>query len=599
MRREGEGYEPANGREDHGLIEAVREVWLRYGGLNPVGMERELRAAGWRFTRNRLYTRRERYRGGHRTIVGWPERFGWEAELTEEQRRRGGRKRRFPGWTELEVRSDFAAWLAEEQAAGGAMRWDWAYQRYVMERLRRVALGECKRLMSFMPPRHGKSEMVTVRFTAWSLLCQPRLNVIIGSYNQRLANRFSKRIRRIVDEVGSSGGHGKPPATAGGTDRSGAAVSNRARSVAEWETSGGGLVRAVGVGGGIAGFGAGLVVVDDPVRSRADAESERRRDAVDDWFKNDIYTRLDPGGAIILIQTRWHEDDLAGRLLKEMEDGGERWEVVRLPALAEPPLVSGGLAKPSVDGEGAPGLTDACGNPSLTSDGSDPLGRSPGEPLCPERYGRGWLEAARGKLGGYAFEALYQQNPSPAEGGRFKRDWFRKVVDHAPAGLRWKRGYDLAVSTKASADYTASFRVAMDAEGNLYIADGFRARIEYPEQRRYIVERMTAEAADTEHGIEAAMHGKAVVQELRRDTSLRRYAFREVRVAGDKLTRALAWLNLAEAGKVFLVRGAWIDAFVEEVAAFPTGRHDDQVDAVSTAVNMLVGAARGKRARGF
>jgi predicted phage terminase large subunit-like protein len=252
---------------------------------------------------------------------------------------------------------------------------------------------------------------------------------------------------------------------------------------------------------------------------------------------------------------------------------------------------------------GTHGLMDvegAFGNPSLTSDGSDrdPLGRAPGEPLCPERYGVEWLEAARLKLGGYAFEALYQQNPSPAEGGRFKRAWFKKIVNHAPAGLRWKRGYDLAVSTKQGADFTASFRVTMDAEGNLYIADGFRAKIEYPEQRRYIVERMLAEA-DTEHGIEAAVHGKAVVQELRRDPALRGKAFREVRVAGDKLTRALAWLNLAEAGKVHLVRGAWIDGFVEEVAAFPTGRHDDQVDAVSTAVNMLVGAEKGKRAWGF
>ena len=375
-------------------------------------------------------------------------------------------------------------------------------------------------------------------------------------------------------------------------------VRTPARALAEWETVGGGVVRAVGVGGGIAGFGAGLVVIDDPVRSRADAESERRRDAIDDWFKNDIYTRLEPDAAIILIQTRWHEDDLAGRLLKEMQDGGEKWDVVRLPALSEPPVVTGGIPKGEASDEVTPSQAQAFGNPPLTGGGSegDPLGREPGEALCPERYGVERLAAVRKKLGSYAFEALYQQNPSPAEGGQFKRAWFKKVIDHMPAGLRWKRGYDLAVSTSTTADYTASFRVAMDKMGNLYIADGFRGKIEYPEQRRYIVERMRNEP-DTEHGIEAAMHGKAVVQDLRREPGIRRYALREVRVAGDKLTRALAWLNLAEEGKVFLVRGGWIEEFVGEVAAFPTGRHDDQIDAVSTAVNMLTNS--GKRAWGF
>jgi predicted phage terminase large subunit-like protein len=187
---------------------------------------------------------------------------------------------------------------------------------------------------------------------------------------------------------------------------------------------------------------------------------------------------------------------------------------------------------------------------------------------------------------------LYQQRPGPAEGGKFKRHWFKKIVDKAPEGLRWKRGYDLAVSTRTSADYTASFRCAKDAAGNLYIADGYRARIEYPEQRRYAVERMLAER-DTEHGIEAALHGKAFVQELRRDLLVSHIAFRSIRVDGDKLTRALAWLALAEEGKLFLVRGPWIDEFVDEVCSFPTGRHDDQVDAVSLAVAMITAPRNG------
>ena len=216
----------------------------------------------------------------------------------------------------------------------------------------------------------------------------------------------------------------------------------------------------------------------------------------------------------------------------------------------------------------------------------DPLGRQPGEALCPERYPVEALERTRRKLGSYSFEALYQQEPVPSKGVKFKREWFRQIVDEAPKGMRWKRGYDLAVSIKTSADYTASFRCAYDGHGNLYIADGFRARIEYPEQRRYIVERLQAER-DTEHGVEAALHGKALIQDLRREPRNRAFAFKEIKVAADKLTRALAWLNLAEAGKLFLVRGAWIDEFVDEVSRFPHGKHDDQVDAVSIAVSML------------
>jgi predicted phage terminase large subunit-like protein len=428
--------------------------------------------------------------------------------------------------------------------------------------------------MIFMPPRHGKSEMVTIRYTAWRLLQNPKLNVILASYNQKLADKFSRRVKRIVRafEANVGGAAYSLSSSAPATEKRSFSARRRGEpregllnSVSEWETRGGGVVRSVGVGAGIAGFGAGLIVIDDPVKNRAEAESETYRERVWEWFNDDIYTRMEPNAAIVLIQTRWHEDDLAGRLLREINEGGEKWDIVSLPALAE---------------------ADAMQNAECKMQNGDPLGRSPGEALCPTRFPVKVLERYRRKLGSYSFASLYQQSPAPAEGGQFKRSWFAKVVDEAPAGLIWKRGYDLAVSTKTTADYTASFRCAYDKNGNLYIADGFRARIEYPEQRRYIAERMRRENG-TEHGIESAMHGKAVVQELRRDVGLRRYPLREVRVAGDKLTRALTWLNLAEAGKVILVRGPWMDEFVDEIARFPTGKHDDQIDAVSIAVSML------------
>ena len=167
----------------------------------------------------------------------------------------------------------------------------------------------------------------------------------------------------------------------------------------------------------------------------------------------------------------------------------------------------------------------------------------------------------------------------------FKREWFKHIVSYPPPGLRWKRGYDLGLSSKANADYTASLRVAYDKDGTMYIDGGYRARIEYPEQRRYILGRIQSEHG-TEHGVELSANGNAVIQDLRRERNILGRAFRGVTVKGDKLTRALGWLALAEEGKVRLVRGTWNTEFIDEASSFPSGTHDDQIDAVSIAVSM-------------
>jgi len=423
------------------------------------------------------------------------------------------------------------------QAVTPQWTWNWPHQLMIYEALGRVTRGETKRLMIFMPPRHSKSETVTVRYSAYRLEQDPKLNIILGSYNQKLANRFSRKIKRIAS--------------------SRMALAADRKAVEEWETAMGGGVRAVGVGAGVTGFGAGLIMIDDPIKNRKEAESETYRDNVSEWFSDDLYTRLEPGGAIVLTQTRWHDDDLAGRLIKAIEEeDGEAWEILSLPAVAEE---------------------------------VDPMGRAIGEALCPDRYDAEALKRIRAKLGAYSFAALYQQNPVPSEGALFKWEWFKdRVIKRAPEGLRWARGYDLAVSTRTTADYTASFRCAYDRDGNLYIADGFRKRIEYPAQRRYVVTRMTEEK-NTRHGIEKALHGMAFVQDLRSIPAVRHVPFKAVPVEADKYTRALAWANLAEERKVYLVEGAWISAFLEEACRF-TGKgdtHDDQVDAVSIAVLLL------------
>ena len=429
---------------------------------------------------------------------------------------------------------EFPAWLP---AVTPQWTWDWPHQRHLYKALQRVTDGQCKRLMIFMPPRHTKTETVTVRYGAYRLEQNPKLNIILGCYNQKLANRFSRKTLRIAKQR--------------------IALSTDRKAVEEWETVMGGGLRAVGVGGGITGFGGDLIMVDDPVKSREEAESETYRDKCWEWFNDDLYTRLEPGGAIVLTMTRWHDDDLAGRLLKEMAEGGEHWDVVNLPAIAED---------------------------------DDAMGRRPGQALCPARYDEAKLLEIQRKLGSYSFAALYQQRPTPLEGGLFKREWFGKdkIIDRAPDGLQWARGYDLAVSQKTSADYTASFRCAFTKEGDLIIDGGFRKKIEFPEQLRFVVKRMVDEK-NTMHGVEKALHGQALVQALRRIPAVRGIPLKDIRVDTDKFTRALGWANLAEAGKVYLVSGGWNNDFLDEICRF-TGKgdaHDDQVDAVSLAVNML------------
>ncbi len=551
------------------------------------------------------------------------------------------------------------------------MKWDAAHHRHIIDTLARFTAGEIKRLMIFMPPRHGKSELVTVRYAAWRMRQKPETNVIIGSYNQRLANRFSRKIKTVLCddmalEAARKDGAATPTgaasisachAAAGGGARAhenaddGPADRGKQRclplqsgdaspfpfarprlknSESEWETTVGGGLRAVGVGSGITGFGANLIIVDDPVKSRAEAESIKYRERVWDWFNDDLYTRLEPDGQIILIQTRWHEDDLAGRLLAE--ENGSEWTIIDLPALAEAKgeFKQDGQDEKDIKNELTNGdadshpvhplypvdISDVIGrrageqikqdgqdekdkeNESASEDANrypvhplhpvklpDVIGRQPGDALWPERFNTEHLENTREKIGAYSFASLYQQHPVPAEGGMFKKEWFTNIFDSPPRGLIWKRGYDLAITANPTSDYTASYRVAYDKEGNLWVDGGFRKRIEYPDQRRYVLGRIREET-DTEHGIEASANGTPVYQEIRKEVRLQGRAFRAIQVKGDKATRAAAWLNLAAEGKLRLVRAGWNKEFIDECCVFPLGTHDDQVDAVSIAVAM-------------
>jgi predicted phage terminase large subunit-like protein len=383
--------------------------------------------------------------------------------------------------------------------------------------------------MLFVPPRHGKSELATIRFPVWFLQKDPTRRVIVGGYNASLAARFSRKAREIAN--------GK------------LAISDDRNAANDWETDEGGGLRSAGVGTGVTGFGADLIVIDDPVKSREEAESSVYREKVWDWYTNDLYTRLEPNGAIILIMTRWHHEDLAGKILAS-PDGGN-WAQITLPALA---------------------------------DKDDPLGREIGEALCEARYSRTQLENTRDRvLGSYAFEAMYQQNPSPREGNMFKHDWIR-YVDRVPDGAIKVRHWDLAAST--TGDYTVGVLMAKVDE-KYYIEHVCRFRATPGERDTLIKATTIADGYDVQVSIEqeGGSGGKAQVETIMRQ--LVGYAVDPLRESSNKVLRADGIAAQMEIGQVSLVRGEWNRDFIDELMAFPVGTHDDQVDGASGAFRRL------------
>lgn len=437
-------------------------------------------------------------------------------------------------------------------------------ETYLAEVERYVITGGAEgigRLVISMPPRHGKTHTVSKRWPAFLLGRHTNWRIALVSYGANFAEDASRAVRSTIRD--------EPrfrllfPA---------AVISDESRAIDRWSLAGQAAtgnpsVVAVGVGGPLIGRGFHVIVLDDPLKGRPEAESETQRRNLQEWYKGTLRTRLEPGGAIVIIQTRWHEDDLVGYLLAQYAAGeGEDWTVINLPALAE--------------------THDAQGHPV-----EDPLGRGEGEALWPERFDRESLLATKRGIGSYNWESQYQGHPKPPLGSKILREWLKVVpAEKVPPGLQWARYWDLAISGKEGSSYTASARCAFGPDGSLYVAGALRGRWEWPAQRKILRTTMLAEASlGVMHGVESALHGTAAVQELRGDKALRGVAFKKVDVHADKLTRALPWIALAEDGKVHLVAGAWNSAFIEEAASF-TGhndQYDDQIDAVSGCVALL------------
>lgn len=411
--------------------------------------------------------------------------------------------------------------------------------------LEKVARGEIKRLMIQMPPRHSKSELVSRLFAGYYLRHNLHHFVGLTSYSAELAYTLSRAAREHFIKCGGK-------------------LKYDASAVSHWETPEGGGMWAAGVGGSITGKGAHLLIIDDPLKNAEDAASDLIRSKQKEWYSSTFETRAEPDAAIVVIQTRWHEDDLTGWLLEqESSSEPERWHIVCLPAIAE-------------ELEPFP--------PTCTV---EPDFREYGEALCPERYNESFLLRRKSK-GEYTFNALYQQRPSSREGRFFHVDKLG-VVDAAPVGGRRGRGTDKA-ATAGDGDFTAGVKMLKADDGYFYVEDSKRGQWDTGTRDREIRQTAELDGRDvTQIGEqEPGSGGKESAENFIR--LLSGFPVKVEKVSGSKELRADPFSSQVNAGNVRLVRGPWNKAYIEELRMFPNGRHDDQVDASSLVFNELNGA---------
>jgi len=409
------------------------------------------------------------------------------------------------------------------------------------------------RMILTVPPRHGKSNLVSERVPPFIIGDHPDWRVMLASYEASFAASWGGKARDIMEEYGD--------------ELFGLKVKDDSSAKASWGIEGheGGMTTA-GVGGPLTGKGANVLIIDDPVKNDKEANSQVYRDAVWEWFRATAYTRIEPGGSCIVIMTRWHEDDLVGRLIKDAEEGGEKWEVINLPAIA---------------GE------------------DDLMGRAEGEALWPERFPVKELARIKRMLGSYWWAALYQQTPQAEDGEIFKRSQFRYFYDdgmyfvlHKPEGeKRFQvadceifQTCDAAATEKESSDYFVLGTWAVTPDSDLLLLDLFREKAETTKHEE-IMKNGLLRWKPFSQFVENATYGLALLQALVK----KGYPVQPLKADKDKVSRARTMAARYEVGTVYHRLGApWLTDYEDEMIAFPRGAHDDQVDVASYAAIVLI-----------
>lgn len=396
-----------------------------------------------------------------------------------------------------------------------------------------------------MPPRHGKSELISKYFPAFYLSAFPKRQVALVSYEADFASQWGRKAREVMEQWGHIFG---------------LQVRDDSSAASRWEIAkhGGGMV-TTGIGGPLTGRGAHMLIIDDPVKNAEEAQSKKIRKRNWDWWQSTGHTRLEPGGVAILVMTRWDAADLAGRIMDHERD---RWDILELPAFANE---------------------------------KDALGRLPAEALWPERFPADVLEATRSSIGSYWFSAEYQQSPAPREGGRFKREWFQMVAGSPDAG-DVVRYWDFASTPEGDnpdPDWTVGAKVRLH-DDMFWAEDIVRFRGSAYEVE--VAVKKTAERDGRETHIvieeEPGSSGKSVISNYSR--MLRDYVVKPDKVTGSKELRADLTAAKLEAGTLVLQRASWNEELIDEHVQFNHGAHDDQVDALSGAVQYLADRKRGR-----
>lgn len=454
-----------------------------------------------------------------------------------------------------------------------------------------VAAKKSPRLMLLMPPRHGKSELASIRFPAWHLGHNPTHEIINVGYNMDLPVIFSRKVRDVLRDPVYQGIFAD------------SRLDEESKAVEAWRTTRGGGFTAAGVGGGITGKGAHALIIDDPLKNQEEADSADRRQLLEDWFETTAYTRLAPGGGILLIETWWNDDDLAGRLQTKMRNlpDADQYEVVKYPALSE---TFEYRVWPSMEIIRSPEALqeDEVHAQALTP--SDEimkvdLLREPGEALHPGRFDVDALKRYRANLQPRVWSALYQQNPVPDEGMYFQKEYFREIHSVPdPRGMRIYTAWDFAIGEKTHNDWNVGATILQDHNDTLYVAEIVRFR---GDAFRIIEEIMDCAErwshfmnTDYRVGFEDGQIYRALTPLLlKRMSERRQYPVYEVlKPFTDKLARARPLQGRMQHGRVlFPAEASWYPQAKLELLRFPAGQHDDVVDALAWAVRTAMGKA--------
>ncbi|UUY76958.2 phage terminase large subunit [Staphylococcus haemolyticus] len=409
-----------------------------------------------------------------------------------------------------------------------------AHTELIASELQRIVDGEQRHIIIEMPPRHGKSLTVTETFPSYFVGKHPNKKVIVAAYGDGLARHFGRLNRNKFIEYAPKVFNVE--------------IANDNGSVADWSVldNNGGMI-STGIGGSITGKGADLLIIDDPVKNAQDAQSKTMRERVWQEWESTLSTRLHKGASVIVIMTRWHEDDFVGRLL---ENSPFKWERLRLPAIAE--------------------------------DENDILGRNLGEPLSRELgFDEHWAESKKIEVGSRTWASLYQQRPAPEQGSIFKREWLQ-FVDYVPTRyddmlISW----DMTFKDSNASDYVVG-QVWLKDKANYYCIEQVRGQMDFTQSMQAVINLKNKYPRCRRILIEDKANGPAIINTLKNRIS----GIIPITPKESKEARAFSVTPLFEAGNVFFYRNIReLSDMVEEIVGFPAASHDDTVDATTQALN--------------